>query len=103
MFCLNDCFTRRPSLRVRAVPELERCLVFTPERPQLHTLNASAWLVFELCDGRTLAGIEAAYRDAIGAGPEQAVAPELHAIVGELTGRGIVSRSAAQPEPTTSA
>lgn len=99
MFCPHDCFTRQPSLRVRPVPELQRCLVFTPEQPRLYTLNASAWLVFELCDGRSLAGIEAAYREAIGAHPGQAVASELHAIVGDLAGLGIVSRSAAPAAP----
>ncbi len=99
MFCPHDCFNRHPSLRVRPVPELERCLVFTPEQPRLYTLNASAWLVLELCDGRTLAGIEAAYRDAIGAAPGQAVAPELHAIVGDLAGKGIVTRSPAAAAP----
>lgn len=102
MFCPHDCFTRQPGLRVRAVPELGRCLVFTPAQPQLHTLNASAWLVFELCDGRSLAAIEAAYRDAIGAGPEQALASELHAIVGGLIERSLVGRSALAV-PTASA
>lgn len=95
MYCPHDCFTRRADLRVRAVPELERCLVFTPERPQLHTLNAAAWLVFELCDGRTLADIETAYRDALGVRAEQAVAAELHAIVGGLIEHGIVHRGTA--------
>jgi hypothetical protein len=27
------------------------CLVFAPSGPQLYTLNTTAWLVLELCDG----------------------------------------------------
>jgi hypothetical protein len=28
------------------------CFVFTPAKPKLYTLNASAWYVLALCDGR---------------------------------------------------
>jgi len=37
------------------------CLVFTPETPNLYTLNPSSWLILELCDGATLASLERAY------------------------------------------
>lgn len=45
-------FRRTPGLRVRPVPELGTCLVFTPSppapRPRLHRLNPTAWLLLEI-------------------------------------------------------
>lgn len=46
---------------------MEICFVFTPKTPQIFTLNATAWLVLELCDGRPLRRIERAFLSAIGA------------------------------------
>jgi hypothetical protein len=37
------------------------CLVFTPADPNLYTLNASSWLILELCEGATYPSIERAY------------------------------------------
>ena len=45
---LTGCYRKTPGLRVRPVPEWDRCIVFTPAAPKLYTLNLSAWLVFEL-------------------------------------------------------
>jgi hypothetical protein len=47
---------------VRPVPELEFCLVFTPDDPNLYTLNPAAWLIFEACDGRSASELEVFYR-----------------------------------------
>lgn len=54
-------FRKRSGTRVRAVPEMGFCLVFTPETPNLYTLNLSSWLILELCEGAALASLERAY------------------------------------------
>jgi hypothetical protein len=41
------------------------CLVFTPKNPEMYTLNLSAWLILQLCDGRSGAQIIDAYYKAI--------------------------------------
>jgi Coenzyme PQQ synthesis protein D (PqqD) len=40
---------------------MEACMVFTPDDPEVYTLNPSAWLVLRLCDGRSENEIAAAY------------------------------------------
>lgn len=40
-------------------------MVFTPADPKLYTLNPNAWLILELCDGRTPARLETAYLEAV--------------------------------------
>jgi hypothetical protein len=44
---------------------MEICLVFTPDTPNLYSLNPTAWLILELCDGRQLEELEDAYYDAV--------------------------------------
>jgi hypothetical protein len=41
------------------------CLVFTPDNPEVYTLNPTAWLIFRLCDGRPKAAIAQAYHAAV--------------------------------------
>jgi hypothetical protein len=57
----NGCFRKTRRLRIRPVPEREVCLVYTPANPNLYTLNATAWVVLELCDGLTLPQLEKAF------------------------------------------
>ena len=61
----NGCFRKTRRLRIRPVPEREVCLVYTPKSPNLFTLNATAWVVLELCDGRSLPALREAFRDAV--------------------------------------
>lgn len=93
MFFPNDCYVRHPSLRMRPVPEQNCCIVFTAQRPNLYTLNPTAWLVLELCDGQPGTAIEAAYREAVEA-PEgdDGAAAALREIVVDFEGKGIVER-----------
>lgn len=65
MSCRTGCYTKITNLRVRPVPEMETCLVFTPDDPCVYTLNASAWLIFELCDGRPWDELQSAYCEAV--------------------------------------
>ena len=94
MFFPNDCYAKPPDLRIRPVPELECCLVFTPQRPNLYTLNATAWLVLELCDGRAGSALEEAYRESLelqegDADPKD----ELHGIIEDFERWGLVVRT----------
>jgi hypothetical protein len=61
----NGCFRKTRRLRIRPVPEREVCLVYTPSNPNLYTLNATAWVVLELCDGRSLPALQEAFHGAV--------------------------------------
>ncbi|MCR0982743.1 PqqD family peptide modification chaperone [Roseomonas populi] len=52
---------RSPGLRLRPLPELGACLAYTPAAPRLHQLNATAWLILELADGRDDAALAEAF------------------------------------------
>jgi hypothetical protein len=59
--CRTGCYRKVSNLRIRPIHEMERCLVFTPDNPSLYSLNPTAWLIFELCDGRGMEELEDAY------------------------------------------
>ena len=61
----SACYRKTRDVRIRGIPEMEICMVFTPDDPEIYTLNPSAWLVLQLCDGRTEAGIALAYHKAV--------------------------------------
>jgi hypothetical protein len=61
----SGCYRKTRRLRIRPVPEREVCLVYTPSNPNLYTLNATAWMVLELCDGRTLPQLKRAFHEAV--------------------------------------
>lgn len=54
-------YRKSAGLRVRAVPEMGFCLVFTPQDPNLYTLNPTSWLILEMCDGATPERLERVY------------------------------------------
>lgn len=54
-------YRKTPDLRARPVYEMGYCLVFTPSRPNVYTLNSTAWLILELCDGKNWKQLESAY------------------------------------------
>ena len=58
-------YKKTADLRIRPVHEMEICLIFTPSNPQLFTLNSTVWLIFELCEGRSLDDLESAYYDIV--------------------------------------
>ncbi|MEJ8809755.1 PqqD family protein [Variovorax ureilyticus] len=99
MSSLSACYRRAPDLRVRPVPELGYCLVFTPDRPKLYTLNAAAWLLLELCDGQDRDALEADFREVYaeqGAGAGDA--PDVRFIIEDLEGKGILLRQPTEKE-----
>ena len=58
-------FRRSRGLRLRPLPEREVCLVYVPKRPNLYTLNATAWMILELCRGQPLKELQAEFYDSI--------------------------------------
>lgn len=92
-------FSREPGLRTRPLPELGCLLVFTPARPRLRWLNASAWLLLELCEDASEEEIAAEYATAWQPADARAgLREELRAGLEELVRGGIVRvRSAASP------
>jgi hypothetical protein len=72
---------------------MEVCLVFTPDNPKLYALNPSAWLIMELCDGRTWASLDRAFYAAIEPlRSREAARVELKQTVDELMREGIIER-----------
>ena len=64
-FSPTGCVRKLPGLRIRPVPEAGICLVYNPRDPTLRTLTPAAWLLFELCDGRSYEALRAAYIAAV--------------------------------------
>lgn len=84
-------YSMAPNLRVRPVHEMDVCLVYTPRNPRLYTLNPTAWLVMELCDGRDWKSLERRYYAAIEPlRSREAASAELERAVNDLVGMGIV-------------
>lgn len=50
---------------MRPVPEAGVCVVYNPRDPTLRTLTPAAWLLLELCDGRSFAALQAAYLEIV--------------------------------------
>jgi len=68
--CPADRLVRRADLVVRPIPEIRMCMVYRPRPARVITLNPASWLLFEACNGGTVAEIEAAVLRARGeAGP----------------------------------
>lgn len=55
-----DRLVRRADLVVRRLPEIRMCMVYRPRPARIVTLNPASWLLFEACNGGTVAEIEAA-------------------------------------------
>jgi hypothetical protein len=86
-------------VRVRAVPDMECLLAFSPRTRTLHWLNLTAWAIFDLCDGsRTDAELVDAYAEALdNVLPEADVARQVLAGLESLERSGLVTRPPRQP------
>jgi hypothetical protein len=70
---------------------MEVCLVYTPRSPNLYTLNATAWVILELCDGRSLRDLEQAfYRSVEPLMSAQEAAEYLAVSLGDMIEKSIV-------------
>jgi hypothetical protein len=59
-------FAKTGEVVVREADEWDCAVIFEPGTPRLCMLNATAWLVYELCDGRSLESIESTYATLFG-------------------------------------
>ncbi len=93
MFSQRACYAKTRNLRMRPVPEMGICFVFTPAKPKLYTLNTSAWFVLALCDGRRGRELVDAYAEEIAPhlSRDQALA-EIRNAVQDLELKGIIAR-----------
>ncbi|MGO1068953.1 hypothetical protein [Lysobacter sp. CA199] len=53
-------------LRARPVPQADCLMVFSPLSGKIHWLGLNTWLLFELCDGRTIHEVERGYAELAG-------------------------------------
>ena len=53
-------------VRSRPVPQADCLMVFSPQSGKIHWLGLNTWLVFELCDGRTVDQVERGYAELAG-------------------------------------
>lgn len=95
MLSRNGCYEKTPDVVVRTFENWGRAYAFTPDNPEIYDLNASAWFIVELCDGRPFTQIEADYvaalRDRIGTA---AAKSQFHSGFEMLLERNIISASA---------
>jgi hypothetical protein len=77
-----------------ALPDLGQLLVMTRDAPKTRWLNATAWLVYSLCDGRDVPAIEAAYRERLSAAHASAgdaVTVDVRRGLRHLAGAGLIT------------
>ena len=95
--CRADRLVRRADLVVRRMPEIRLCMVYRPRPARVITLNPASWLLFEACNGGTVAEIEAAVLRAR-RGPARAKAAEVLAGLQQLVDLSLVQvAKTAQP------
>ena len=87
---------------------MDFCLVFTPDNPEIYTLNPSAWLIMRLCDGKPEADIAHAYHATVEPLLSREEARrEVRAGIASLVKMGIVELASARrgkrsnPKPST--
>jgi len=88
---MNDSPVRKADVEMRKLGE--EYLLHDPGTGALHVLNASARMVWEMCDGaHTLDDIERAMRDAYEVGDAD-VPGDLRGILGALREKGLLAAS----------
>jgi hypothetical protein len=73
-----DRLLRRSDLVVRPVPELRMCMVYRPKPSRIITLNATGWMLFELCNGSTIGQIEHEYCKALASAARKTSGEDAH-------------------------
>jgi hypothetical protein len=102
VFSPTDYFNKNPNVVLRRFPEWRQCFAYTPAHPELYELNATAWLIVELCEGHSLLELERAFFEIVRnkSTPDEAntyLRNGLH----ELIQRGILIHQSSPPRPTT--
>ena len=92
-------YSQTPGVRIRPVPELGICVVFTPAPPQLFNLNPHAWLILELAPGQTYEELETRYLARVVPPLTDVVARrQLEEGLQQLVRCGIIASRASEPE-----
>lgn len=84
-------YQRKENLKSRPFEPWHAVVVYTPDTPALHWLNAMAWLVLEACDGRTVNEIIEVIADALPR--DRAVAEQsVERCLADLEQKGLIQR-----------
>ncbi len=62
----NGCYAKTPDVLLRAFDEWGHAYAFTPSEPDIIDLNATAYFIVELCDGRPYRQIENDFVEIVG-------------------------------------
>ena len=97
--CRADRLVRRADLVVRRMPEIRMCMVYRPRPARVITLNPASWLLFEACNGGTVAEIEAAVLRARSVSAPRRRRDEVLAGLQQLVDLSLVEASRDSPSP----
>lgn len=62
----HDRVRKADGVRSRPVPQAECLMVFSPRSGRIHWLALDTWLLFELCDGRSVDAVAQGYAELAG-------------------------------------
>ncbi|WP_205757523.1 hypothetical protein [Lysobacter enzymogenes] len=62
----QDSVRKADGVRSRPVPQAECLMVFSPRSGRIHWLALDTWLLFELCDGRSVDAVARGYAELAG-------------------------------------
>ena len=63
----NGCYAKTPDVVLRTFDQWGRAYAFAPSEPDIIDLNATAFFIVELCDGRPYKQIENEFVEIVGA------------------------------------
>ena len=90
----NGCYAKAPDVVLRPFAEWGHAYAFTPSEPDIIDLNATAWFIVELCDGRPYGEIEESYIEAVGPSVGASLArSQFQSGFAQLLARNIISAS----------
>jgi hypothetical protein len=90
-------YHRAAHVRTQPVEQSGFLIAFSPAERKLQWLDLNAWLIFELCDGRSGADLERAYLEAMGGADDGEARRQLRAGLDALVSGGLITRET----PTT--
>ena len=82
-------YAKNPQLQLRPVGDRGILFAADPAQPKIRKLNTAAWLMFELCDGRSGQDLAQAYADIAGMASERAW-QQVGPVLGSLVASGMI-------------
>ncbi|SDX64281.1 aKG-HExxH-type peptide beta-hydroxylase [Lysobacter enzymogenes] len=82
-------YAKNPQLQLRPVGDRGILFAADPAQPKIRKLNTAAWLMFELCDGRSGHDLAQAYADITGVASERAW-QQVGPVLGSLVASGMI-------------